>query len=414
MSTRPAANPASADDVLLVVGPVERVVSARSRPGDDVDEIVQETVARVLEARWRLDREALIAYAIVTARNLVTERHRGLLVHQRNRHRLAEPPDEPSPEAEVLLREEQEAMRTAMARLSSDDHELLLAHEVRGQTVGKIAADAGVTPNTLAARLSRARARLRLEHLLAFRRVALPTPRCRGILEAVSLGDRRRQHALAAGAHLLECPTCADLSESLLHRRRGLAAVWPLPLLWALPRRVHRSLGTAATAAAAAVLAVTVGTTALLVPRHSSPPVPKVPPAAPRAAARAGPTSATVGAASFLRISGVAFPPGSPTLHDHVGATARIVSARVQSVPADEGFWVGTGPGRRVWVQLQGRGESPQRIAPGALVTLSGTIRAADATVARQIGLDRAEGSAEFVRTGAYVAANRADLQVVR
>jgi DNA-directed RNA polymerase specialized sigma24 family protein len=62
MSTKPAANPAEREDVLHVAGPVRRVVTARVENPELADDVVQETLARLLEARWRLDREALVAY----------------------------------------------------------------------------------------------------------------------------------------------------------------------------------------------------------------------------------------------------------------------------------------------------------------------------------------------------------------
>jgi hypothetical protein len=34
----------------------------------------------------------------------------------------------------------------------------------------------------------------------------------------------------------------------------------------------------------------------------------------------------------------------------------------VLEVPTDEGFWIGTGPGQRVWVELAGQGESPVQV----------------------------------------------------
>jgi hypothetical protein len=40
------------------------------------------------------------------------------------------------------------------------------------------------------------------------RRVELPTARCQPVLLALSAGDRRRQLALDAGGHLMQCPTC--------------------------------------------------------------------------------------------------------------------------------------------------------------------------------------------------------------
>ncbi len=51
--------------------PVLRGFLARRVPPDDVDDLVQETVARVLARGPELTGEALAAYSVVTARNLV-------------------------------------------------------------------------------------------------------------------------------------------------------------------------------------------------------------------------------------------------------------------------------------------------------------------------------------------------------
>jgi anti-sigma regulatory factor (Ser/Thr protein kinase) len=76
------------------------------------------------------------------------------------------------------------------------------------------------TPGAVAAQLNRARAKLRVEYLLALEQRQPPTPHCRPVLLALSAGDRRRQRDLDAGGHLLACAWCAGLSEPLLDRRR--------------------------------------------------------------------------------------------------------------------------------------------------------------------------------------------------
>ena len=73
--------------------------------------------------------------------------------------------------------------------------------------------------------MSRTRAKLRLEYLLAFRHLELPTPQCRSVLLAISAGDRRRQREFNAAQHLLDCGTCAALSEPLDRRSAALTAI---------------------------------------------------------------------------------------------------------------------------------------------------------------------------------------------
>ena len=59
------------DAILELLPVVRRVVAARIRDPHLVDDLVQETLARMMGARARLEPDALVPYAIVTARNLV-------------------------------------------------------------------------------------------------------------------------------------------------------------------------------------------------------------------------------------------------------------------------------------------------------------------------------------------------------
>ena len=59
---------------------------------------------------------------------------------------------------------------------------------------------------------------MRVEYLLALQDVDPPTDRCRPVLFALSVGDRRRQREVDAARHLLECELCATLSEPLMQR----------------------------------------------------------------------------------------------------------------------------------------------------------------------------------------------------
>lgn len=79
----------------------------------------------------------------------------------------------------------------------------------------------GVTAGAVAAQLNRTRARLRVEYLLALQDGDPPTDRCRPVLLALSMADRRRQREVDAARHLLECDVCATLSQPLLQRGQG-------------------------------------------------------------------------------------------------------------------------------------------------------------------------------------------------
>ena len=88
----------------------------------------------------------------------------------------------------------------------------------RDKTPGRLGVDLGLTAGAVAAQLNRARARLRVEYLLAQQDVDPPTDRCRPVLFALSVGDRRRQREVDAARHLLECELCATLSGPLMQR----------------------------------------------------------------------------------------------------------------------------------------------------------------------------------------------------
>jgi RNA polymerase sigma factor (sigma-70 family) len=388
-TARPAREGATEADLLAVEGPVRDAVRARlaGRTDLDADDVVQETLARVWAARWRLERATLLAYALVVARNLVSSADRADEVRRRHRHRLVDGSPDGDPSLAVLAAEERAALARGLAALREDDRRLLVEHEVAGVEARALAAADRVPAGTVAARLARARARLRVEHLLALRRVTLPTPRCRGVLDAISLGDRSRQRTLRAAEHLAGCPTCAALAEPLVSRRRSLTALAPLALLLLLLRWVKAhpvaSLGAGAGAAATGV--------AVVVATGGPPPAPPRPPA-PVAQLRVGDTAV--------------LPAGSVgVMRDMVGR-----AAAVQAVPADEGFWVGSGPGHRVWVQLRVRGESAVTVRPGQRASFPATVvRAARDTPAR-VGLTAGEGSAELLRTGAYLEVDPARL----
>jgi serine/threonine-protein kinase RsbT len=196
---------------------IRRVVASRVENRDVVDEIVQETLARLLAASQRLDDAAAGPYAIVTARNLVASRWRGKDVGKRHEHRLFDPRGAVDPEDSVIEREEMEAMRAALDRLRPSEREVLVAHEVSGQDTRSLADDLGSTPAAVAAQLHRTRAKLRVEYLLEMHGKP-PSLECRPVLLALSAGDRRRQGELDVGYHLLDCEFCAALCVQLLDR----------------------------------------------------------------------------------------------------------------------------------------------------------------------------------------------------
>lgn len=198
---------------------VRRVVAARVRDPHLVDDLVQETLVRVMAARARVEQDTLAPYAAVTARNLVISLARSDERARRMAHLLADGVESERPEDDLLRREERAAVEAALTRIPESERDMLVAHEVHGQDTATLAASEGSTPGAIAARLSRTRARLRVEYLLERERAEPPTDRCRPVLFALSAGDRRRQRELDAGGHLLACDFCARLSAPLLDRR---------------------------------------------------------------------------------------------------------------------------------------------------------------------------------------------------
>jgi serine/threonine-protein kinase RsbT len=139
-------------------------------------------------------------------------------LQRRNQHRGVDLLPVEAPDEKLLKREERDAVKTALGRLSERERQTLLAHEVSGQDTRSLGRDLGLSAGAVAAQLNRNRARLRVEYLLALEDVEPPSERCRPVLIALSLGDRRRQREVDAARHLLECEMCASLSQPLMQR----------------------------------------------------------------------------------------------------------------------------------------------------------------------------------------------------
>lgn len=212
------------DDALLDLLPVvRRVIGARVRDPYLVDDLVQETLTRMMAARDRVEAETLVPYAIATARNLIATHAERRERERRKAHLVADVEVGPTPEDEVLLEERRAVVGDALDRLPTGERQLLVAHEVEGTDTYTLAASRGSTPGAVAAQLNRSRAKLRVEVLLG-QAGEPPTDRCRPVLIALSGGDRRRQRQLDCAGHLLDCEFCAALSPTLLDRRAGFAA----------------------------------------------------------------------------------------------------------------------------------------------------------------------------------------------
>jgi RNA polymerase sigma factor (sigma-70 family) len=198
MADTHAAETSAEDSITDLLPLVRRVVAAKVRDPHLVDDLVQETLVRVMAARTRVEADTLAPYATVTARNLIASLARSDDRARRMAHLLADDDPAEHPEDEVLRQEQNAAVKDALARLNPAEREMLLAHEVQGRDTATLAAGHGSTPGAIAARLSRARAKLRVEYLLA-------------------------QGELDAGGHLLGCDFCAGVSGPLLDRHATVA-----------------------------------------------------------------------------------------------------------------------------------------------------------------------------------------------
>ena len=95
------------------------------------------------------------------------------------------------------------------------------------------------------------------------------------------------------------------------------------------------------------------------------------------------------------------------------GRTARADDVPVQSVPADEGFWVGGGPGARVWVQLKTGGrESAVQVRPGQRASFTAEVVRVRGGSAARLGLTDPAAAAELRTAGAYLVVDPARLRL--
>jgi RNA polymerase sigma factor (sigma-70 family) len=417
MRLRASTTGARHEDILELEPLLRRVVGARVRDPDTVDDLVQEALARVIAVRGRLDDEAVTPYAIVTARNLVTSLTREEERARRHRPRLVDPSEPERPDDAALRSEEAAAVEAALANLPDHERDAVVAHEVEGVDTATLAEVRRSTPGAVGVQLARTRARLRLDYLLALRRVELPTARCRPVLLALSAGDRRRQLALDAGGHLMQCPTCASLSRPLVERRRSIAVLLPLLALWWLWRRIQAwAQRRPVLASLTAVSAATVTGLVLVPPLVERDQAPRPAPTTttlPPSAAAPGPASPGGGGSGVrLVVPGRSLlpVPGRAVLARHAGQRVRGVNVPARGVYADEGFWVGTGSGDQLWVRLVGQGESPFRVRPGQRASFTGRLVPNPPGFAQQVGMVPEEGAALAERQGHHIEVAYADI----
>lgn len=372
-----------------------RVVAKRVGDPQDREDIVQEALTRTLAAGLLLADDAVAPYAVAVARNLVAAHHSRRDLERRHQPRLLDLTEAPRPDDMVVGAENAAALSAAVAGLPAAEREVLLGHVTEGHDTATLAAATGTTPGGVAARLARARARARVDYVVALRRRQLPSPECRPVLLAVSAADRRRQDALDTAGHLLHCNVCAELVDPLAERRSVLAGLVPIPLLVALAR--VRSSGRPAQATAAAGVAVLLAGAAgaaLLANQSARPPgsagtaeaagargttgaagaasPAAAPPVAPPSAAAPSPAGPSV------RAPGPSVGTGTPrtAAREPAGGEAvagvRTLVGIVTDVAAPYGFWMRAG-GREVYVAFTGL--PARRVRLGDRAAVSGTTR---------------------------------------
>jgi RNA polymerase sigma factor (sigma-70 family) len=381
---------------------VRRVIATKVDQPQLVEDLTQETLLHLASTSRDLASNERQAYAIVTARNLVTDHARRQAVHSRHLHRLVDTPADLTPEQHALDQEETVALAQALERLAPSDRALLIRHEINGDSIDNLAAEARSSSRAVANLLARARATLRVEFTLAHRHTHLPTDACRPVLLALSTGDRRRQQQLDARRHVQRCPTCADLAEPIAQRRRRFAAWLLFPFVNCGRRIIHSLRHNHRTQAATAAVVVTAGVvTALAITRPDHPSPATAPPPLPA-------TATTTAATTTTAPSTTAPQPTCPTpvpldqsaALPPIGCPIAPTAFTATEVPADEGFWAHDSTGVLVWIQLVGTDESPIRITPGTTITAAATL--ADPGSVPEVAADQRTIARGFVLTVRY------------
>lgn len=392
------------DDLVDLSGPLRRYVASLVRDPNDIDDVVQETLIRMWQATQRLEVETLSAYAFTVARNLVLARARSDSTARRHLPTLLDLNEPVGPEDSAVTSEARHALAAALSTLPAERRETLLARDMHRRPLAELAEQRNVTPNVLASQLHRTRASLRLDYLLALRRVTLPTAACRSVLLTMSAGDRRHQAALKAGDHLATCRTCSELAPPLVSRDRALAGLMPWIPMGALHGRIEGLIrgnpGTSMSVAAGAVV-VAATVVALAVTSRSPMPAASTPPPAAVATSPSSSEAPSTGpppnAVPNVTVDGQPLVADASLLAPLDGRSATAAGARVLAVPADEGFWVGRDDAR-IWVQFTGPGESPVHIKAGQALTFTGKITPNTQAFLGQVALDAAAGRGELER----------------
>lgn len=148
-------------------------------------------------------------------------------------------------------------------------------------------------------------------------------------------------------------------------------------------------------------------------PEPTTPPEPTVSaePTTPPTDGGVGSAPLTAGGTALLPLDEAAGPGGD--LSEYVGQPAEGRGVTVQSVPADEGFWVGDSESDRVWVQLIGKaGESDYEVEKGDTVDLDGEVVETPSGFAEEVGVDGSEGAEQLEQQKAHIETEKSSVKL--
>src|SRR5207249_1373254 len=90
-------------------------------------------------------------------------------------------------------------------------------------------------------------------------------------------------------------------------------------------------------------------------------------------------------------------------LRQYVGQDVMVCSVSVQSVPANEGFWLGRSEHERVWVQMITTGESALHVKAGDAVSFTGRVVPHGEDFPGRVGVGPSEGAASLAHDGCHI-----------
>ena len=103
-----------------------------------------------------------------------------------------------------------------------------------------------------------------------------------------------------------------------------------------------------------------------------------------------------------LTVDGHALPDGGASLSQLVGHLVVSRGTPVIAVVTHNGFWVGSGPADRVWVELVGPLRTMQ-VTVGDHVSFVAPLVAQPPSYAAAIGVDAGQGAAQLTAEGAHI-----------